>query len=132
MTGNKPPGFGIIHPNPTAHPPMPTLLNEPPLRPTHEVFRVERILDPDEPHAKRNHRVIAVLPAYNAERTLAATLADFPPGCVDEIFSFLRRGYLRVQPMGSTLRAPQTRPPSAARKQRGDAHARPAARTRRY
>jgi len=51
---------------------------------------------------------------------------------VDEIFSFLRRGYLRVQPMGSNLRAPQTRPPSAARKQRSDAHARPAARTRRH
>jgi glycosyltransferase involved in cell wall biosynthesis len=29
--------------------------------------------------------VIAVLPAYNAERTLAATLADMPNGCVDEI-----------------------------------------------
>ena len=26
-----------------------------------------------------------MLPAYNAERTLAATIADFPPGCVDEI-----------------------------------------------
>jgi glycosyltransferase involved in cell wall biosynthesis len=64
---------------------MPTLLREPPLRPTHDTFRVERILDPDEPRAKRDHRVIAVLPAYNAERTLAATLADFPPGCVDEI-----------------------------------------------
>jgi glycosyltransferase involved in cell wall biosynthesis len=64
---------------------MPTLLTEPPLRPTHEVFHVERILDPDEASAKRNHRVLAVLPAYNAERTLAATLADFPPGCVDEI-----------------------------------------------
>jgi glycosyltransferase involved in cell wall biosynthesis len=64
---------------------MPTLLNEPPLRPTHEVFRVERILDPDDPPTKRNHKVVAVLPAYNAERTLAATLADFPPGCVDEI-----------------------------------------------
>jgi glycosyltransferase involved in cell wall biosynthesis len=64
---------------------MPTLLTDPPLRPSHEVFRVERILDPDEPRAKRDHRVIAVLPAYNAERTLAATLADFPPGCVDEV-----------------------------------------------
>ena len=64
---------------------MPTLLNEPPLRPTHEVFRVERILAPDDRPAKRVHRVIAVLPAYNAERTLAATLADFPPGCVDEV-----------------------------------------------
>jgi glycosyltransferase involved in cell wall biosynthesis len=64
---------------------MPTLLNEPPLRPTHEIFHVQRILDPDEVGAKRQHKVIAVLPAYNAERTLAATLADFPPGCVDEI-----------------------------------------------
>jgi len=64
---------------------MPTLLTEPPLRPSHEVFRVERILDPDEARPRRQHRVIAVLPAYNAERTLAATLADFPPGCVDEV-----------------------------------------------
>jgi len=64
---------------------MPTLLTEPPLRPNHEVFRVERILEPEEPRTKREHRVIAVLPAYNAERTLAATLADFPPGCVDEV-----------------------------------------------
>ena len=31
------------------------------------------------------HTVIAVMPAYNAERTLAATLADMPAGCVDEI-----------------------------------------------
>ena len=64
---------------------MPTLLTEPPLRPSHEVFRVERILDPDDRPAKRDHRVIAVLPAYNAERTLAATLADFPAGFVDDI-----------------------------------------------
>jgi len=64
---------------------MPTLLTEPPLRPNHEVFLVERILEPEEPRTKREHRVIAVLPAYNAERTLAATLADFPPGCVDEV-----------------------------------------------
>ena len=64
---------------------MPTLLSEPPLRPTHDVFHVERILAPSDGLAKRKHRVIAVLPAYNAERTLAATLADFPPGCVDEI-----------------------------------------------
>jgi glycosyltransferase involved in cell wall biosynthesis len=64
---------------------MPTLLTEPPLRPTHDVFHVERILDLRGPRAKRQHKVIAVLPAYNAERTLAATLADFPPGCVDEI-----------------------------------------------
>lgn len=70
---------------PLVPPSMPTLLTEPPLRPTHDIFRVERILDPEEPAAKRKHKVIAVLPAFNAERTLAATLADFPPGCVDEI-----------------------------------------------
>jgi glycosyltransferase involved in cell wall biosynthesis len=57
------------------------LLSEPPLQPVHEPFHVERILTP----AKRSHKVIAVLPAYNASATLAATLADFPAGCVDEI-----------------------------------------------
>ena len=36
-------------------------------------------------HRRREHKVIAVLPAYNAERTLAATLADIPVGVVDEI-----------------------------------------------
>lgn len=64
---------------------MPTLLEEPPLRPFHEIFHVERILEPDEPTPKRSHKVIAVLPAYNAEKTLAATIADFPSACVDEI-----------------------------------------------
>jgi glycosyltransferase involved in cell wall biosynthesis len=63
----------------------PTLLTEPPLEPVHEIFHVERILEPEGDAPKRRHRVIAVLPAYNAERTLAATLADFPPGCVDEV-----------------------------------------------
>jgi glycosyltransferase involved in cell wall biosynthesis len=33
----------------------------------------------------RRHKVIAVMPAYNAEKTLPATLADMPPGCVDEV-----------------------------------------------
>jgi len=61
------------------------LLSEPPLRPVHEPFHVDRILKPAEPSAKRSHKVIAVLPAYNAASTLAATLADFPAGCVDEI-----------------------------------------------
>jgi len=65
---------------------MPTLLTEPPLNPVHEIFHVERILEPDYHNPpKREHRVMAVLPAYNAERTLAATLADFPSGCVDEV-----------------------------------------------
>jgi glycosyltransferase involved in cell wall biosynthesis len=30
-------------------------------------------------------KVIAVLPAYNAEKTLERTLADIPPGAVDEV-----------------------------------------------
>ncbi|MDD5628108.1 MAG: glycosyltransferase family 2 protein [Elusimicrobia bacterium] len=30
-------------------------------------------------------KVIAVLPAYNAEKTLEKTVRDIPPGCVDEI-----------------------------------------------
>ncbi|MCS6866852.1 MAG: glycosyltransferase family 2 protein [Gemmataceae bacterium] len=62
-----------------------TLLTEPPLNPVHEIFHVERILKPEKSTPCRRHKIIAVLPAYNAERTLAATLADFPPGCVDDI-----------------------------------------------
>ena len=61
------------------------LLSEPPLQPIHDVFHVDRILKPVHPAATRAHKVIAVLPAYNAQTTLAATIADFPPGCVDEI-----------------------------------------------
>src|SRR5205085_4033137 len=34
---------------------------------------------------RRDHKIVAVMPAYNAESTLAATLADFPVGSVDEI-----------------------------------------------
>ncbi len=62
-----------------------TLLAEPPLRPSHESFHVERILKPADANEPRGHPGIAVLPAYNAQTTLAATLADFPPGCVDDI-----------------------------------------------
>src|SRR5579871_4621074 len=62
------------------------LLHEPPLKPSHEIFHVERILVPEgDPVPKRQHTIIAVLPAYNAERTLAATLADVPVGSIDEI-----------------------------------------------
>ena len=51
-----------------------------------EIFRVEWVTRPDEETMpKRTSRVIAVMPAYNAERTLASTLADMPPGCVDEV-----------------------------------------------
>jgi glycosyltransferase involved in cell wall biosynthesis len=64
---------------------MPTL-NKPHLDLDREFFRAEWITkaDPEKP-PQRRHRVVAVMPAYNAERTLAATLADMPPGCVDEI-----------------------------------------------
>jgi glycosyltransferase involved in cell wall biosynthesis len=52
----------------------------------HEFFHVDRILRPEaDVVPKRTQRVIAVMPAYNAERTLAATLADMPAGCVDEV-----------------------------------------------
>lgn len=62
-----------------------TLLAEPPLNPVHEIFHVDRVLKPAEPVPPRKHKIIAVLPAYNAATTLAATIADFPAGCVDEI-----------------------------------------------
>src|SRR5262245_25990401 len=60
------------------------LLSAPPLNPRHEIFHVERILVPEGDAPKRRHKIIAVLPAYNAEKTLAATLADVPVGAVDE------------------------------------------------
>lgn len=64
---------------------MSSLLDAPPLNPRHEIFHVERILLPEgDPPPRRDHRIIAVLPAYNAEQTLAATLADVPVGSVDE------------------------------------------------
>lgn len=33
----------------------------------------------------RKNKIIAVLPAYNAEKTVAKTIKDIPPGSVDEI-----------------------------------------------
>jgi glycosyltransferase involved in cell wall biosynthesis len=48
----------------------------------HEFFHIERITNAK---TKRSPKVVAVLPAYNAERTLVATLADFPAGAVDEV-----------------------------------------------
>ncbi|MBL8796314.1 MAG: glycosyltransferase family 2 protein [Planctomycetia bacterium] len=64
---------------------MPTLLKRPPLQPKHEIFHIERLLAPEgDPLPPRRHKIVAVLPAYNAERTLAATLADVPVGAVDE------------------------------------------------
>src|SRR6516164_10957445 len=62
------------------------ILKRPHLSLDRESFRVERITQPEPGQPpRRRHRVIAVLPAYNAEKTLAATLADMPAGCVDEI-----------------------------------------------
>jgi glycosyltransferase involved in cell wall biosynthesis len=66
---------------------MKALLREPPLNPCHEIFHIERILVPegDPVVPPRRHKIMAVLPAYNAERTLAATLADVPVGSIDEV-----------------------------------------------
>jgi glycosyltransferase involved in cell wall biosynthesis len=62
------------------------LLTKPPLEHRHEIFRIERILHPEsDSGGKRRHKIIAVMPAYNAESTLAATLADLPAGSVDEV-----------------------------------------------
>src|SRR5437870_10481524 len=62
------------------------LLTKPPLEHRHEIFRVERILRPEsDSGGKRRHKIIAVMPAYNAESTLAATLADVPADSVDEV-----------------------------------------------
>src|SRR5438552_6193216 len=61
------------------------VLTRPDLKPQHEIFRVERILYPESDRLpRREHKIVAVLPAYNAESTLAATLADVPVGSVDE------------------------------------------------
>jgi glycosyltransferase involved in cell wall biosynthesis len=63
-----------------------TTLPEPHFQLRREPFHVERITRPQPEEApRRQHRVVAVLPAYNAERTLAATVADIPTGSVDEI-----------------------------------------------
>ena len=62
------------------------LLGQPQLQPRHEIFHIDCVLHPEgEPVPKRTHKIIAVMPAYNAESTLAATLADVPPGSVDEV-----------------------------------------------
>lgn len=62
---------------------MPVILPSPPT----DSFHVSAVTRPasEGVEPRRRPRVIAVLPAYNAEKTLAATLADFPPGCVDEV-----------------------------------------------
>jgi glycosyltransferase involved in cell wall biosynthesis len=57
----------------------------PKLRIREEFFHVDRILKPEGDAPHRSQKVIAVMPAYNAEKTLAATVADLPVGCVDEV-----------------------------------------------
>src|SRR5262245_47018524 len=62
------------------------VLNKPHLQLRHEIFHVDRILVPESDRLpKRPHKVIAVMPAYNAEKTLASTLADIPVGSIDEV-----------------------------------------------
>jgi glycosyltransferase involved in cell wall biosynthesis len=64
---------------------MPTT-QAPQLNRRDEFFHVDRITKTlPERAPKRTHCILAVMPAFNAERTLAATLADMPAGCVDEI-----------------------------------------------
>ncbi len=66
--------------------PMVAVNNRIPLNLHQEPFRVESVLRRENATAsRRQHKVVAVMPAYNAERTLAATLADIPSGSVDEI-----------------------------------------------
>jgi glycosyltransferase involved in cell wall biosynthesis len=56
------------------------------LQPRHEIFHIDRILHPETNEVPtRKHKIIAVMPAYNAESTLAATLADIPAGAIDEV-----------------------------------------------
>ena len=64
---------------------MTALLTRPPLNPTRDPFPVQVVTLPEGKPAARKHKVIAVLPAFNAARTLAATVGDIPPGSVDEV-----------------------------------------------
>jgi glycosyltransferase involved in cell wall biosynthesis len=69
-----------LHAMRTVPPPPSSLPPEP------AAFHVQRITSSGRDDLpKRDPRVIAVMPAYNAERTLAATLADIPVGAVDEV-----------------------------------------------
>jgi glycosyltransferase involved in cell wall biosynthesis len=62
------------------------VLDFPRLHQAHEFFRVERITVPESDQLpRRTKKVIAVMPAYNAEQTVAATVADMPVGSIDEV-----------------------------------------------
>jgi len=62
-----------------------SVLERAPLNPNRAAFPIKEVINPEALPAKRKHKIIAVLPAYNAEKTLAATVGDFPAGSVDEI-----------------------------------------------
>jgi len=55
------------------------------LRIRKDFIHADTVIRPEGQAPKRTKKVIAVMPAYNAESTLAATVADLPAGCVDEI-----------------------------------------------
>jgi glycosyltransferase involved in cell wall biosynthesis len=62
------------------------VLNRPHLELRRDLFHVEEITRPaPEKRPLRQSRVIAVMPAYNAAKTLAATVGDIPVGSVDEV-----------------------------------------------
>jgi glycosyltransferase involved in cell wall biosynthesis len=62
------------------------VLDHAPLKERHEIFHVDRIYSPEtDRRVVRDYKIIAVMPAYNAESTLARTLSDIPPGSVDEV-----------------------------------------------
>jgi glycosyltransferase involved in cell wall biosynthesis len=62
------------------------VLERAPFKPQHEIFHIDRILQPESgQRPERRHKIVAIMPAYNAESTLAATLADIPVGSVDEV-----------------------------------------------
>ncbi len=52
-----------------------------------KVQRLDSVIadEPKRARPDRKKKVIVVLPAYNAEKTLERTVADIPAGCVDEI-----------------------------------------------
>jgi glycosyltransferase involved in cell wall biosynthesis len=63
-----------------------TTLQHPHLHLRRDPFRVEHIVHPEPKNMpRRQKKVIAVMPAYNAASTLLATVGDIPVGSVDEV-----------------------------------------------
>lgn len=63
---------------------MSTTMSRPPARRPRQTVQ-DFIARREPPSGQRRSRVIAVMPAYNAESTLEATVKDIPPGAVDQI-----------------------------------------------